>query len=514
MRAITLMCVCVCAVAAWSVALPPVFGDNAVLQAEMAVPVWGTADAGEAVTVAIDDAKVAATADAAGRWRVVLPAHKAGGPYTLTVTGAKGAASAQNVLFGEVWFCSGQSNMQYTLDRAANGKEAAANADFPTMRMFQANTQMAFEPQTTVKGQWVVCTPATAPKYSAVGFFFGRELLANRKTPVGLIHVSQGWTPGEAWMSREALLADPDLKIIVDRWDEIIRDAKAYQDAMKTWQALADQAKKDGVAPPAQPVKPKADPNFLHRASGYWNGGVAPLAGYGIRGIIWYQGETNEVRAHQYRKEFSALIRSWRQAWGQGDLPFLFVQVAPVLPPDPQPVESEWAELREAQAMALALPNTGMAVTVDIGEEKDVHPKAKAEVGYRLSLLARALVYKEDIPCYGPLYESMAVEGKKIRLRFSHVDGGLRCLFGEVRGFAIAGADRKFVPAKVTIEKDNTVLVESDAVPNPVAVRYAWANNPMPVNLVNGLNLPTAPFRTDDWPGKTVGFTKMTVDLF
>ncbi len=512
MRFFALIFLLLCAGVAWgTVALPPVFGDNAVLQAGMPVPVWGTAGPGEAVTVAIDGQTVAVKADAAGCWRAVLHKHAAGGPFTLTATGAKNAVTAANVLFGEVWFCSGQSNMQFTLDRADNGKEAAATADFPTMRMFTGNAQVAYTPQTTIKGSWVVCTPETAPKFSAVGFFFGREILRARKTPVGLLHVSQGWTPGEAWMSRESLLADPDLKIIVDRWDAITKYARDYPALKKAWDDACAKAKADNTPAPPEPVRPK-DPNFLHRACGYWNGGIAPLVGYAIRGVIWYQGETNEVRANQYRKEFTALIRCWRKAWGQGDLPFLFVQVSSVLPPDPQPIESEWAELREAQALALKLPNTGMAVTVDIGLEKDVHPLDKVDVGYRLGLLARALVYKETVPCYGPLYQGMKVEGKKIRLRFTHTDGGLLVKGDTLRGFDIAGADHKFVHAQATIDKD-TVLVWADGVPAPVAVRYAWANNPMPIVLFNGLHLPVAPFRTDNWPGKTVGFTKLTVDM-
>jgi sialate O-acetylesterase len=231
-----------------------------------------------------------------------------------------------------------------------------------------------------------------------------------------------------------------------------------------------------------------------------------------MRGVIWYQGETNEVRGHQYRTLFPALITDWRRAWGQGDFPFLFVQVANVLPPDPVPIESEWAELRESQALALGLPNTGMAVTIDIGEEKDVHPKNKQDVGVRLGLVARALVYNEKVPYSGPRYQRMTVDGARIRLRFTHVYKGLTTADGQpLRTFTIAGADHKFVPAQARID-GQTIVVWSDQVPAPVAVRYAWANNPAGCNLANKAGLPASPFRTDQWPGKTDHETALTVD--
>jgi len=495
------------------VALPPVISDSMVLQQAQHAQLWGTAAPGEPVTVCLANQTVQTTADVQGKWSLRLKPIKAGGPYTLVVSGAKNTLTVHDVLVGEVWCASGQSNMEFTLDRANNAEQEVAAANYPTLRIFTANRQVARTPQESVGGHWVVCTPQTAGKFTALGYFFGREIIKARKTPVGLLHISCGWTPGEAWMPREALTADPDLKIIVDRWDEITRDADTYPTRFTEWQKACDAAKTAGQPLPAEPAKPK-DPNFMHRACGLWNGGVAPLTPYTIRGIIWYQGETNEVRAYQYRKEFQALIRGWRQAWGEGDIPFLYMQVSSVLPADPVPVDSEWAELREAQTMALALPNTGMALTMDITDDwKDVHPRNKQDAGFRLGLVARAKVYGEKIPYSGPMYKGMKVENSAIRITFTCTDGGLHTKNNEpLRGFTIAGADHKFVYATARLDKD-TVVVSSDQVANPVAVRYAWANNPLGSNLYNGVPLPAVSFRTDDWTEKTRGFTKLTVDL-
>jgi sialate O-acetylesterase len=497
------------------VRLHPLFSDHAVLQAGMKAPVWGRAAPGERVTVEFQGQRRTAAADPAGRWQVVLDDLKAiAEPAELRVVPAAGEPIVvKDVLVGEVWLASGQSNMEWPVEKSLNPETEVAAAQFPGLRQFLVNKTVAFTPQDWVEGTWVVCSPETVGKFSAVAYFFGRHLHNLRKTPVGLVHCSAGWTPAEAWMSRAALQSDPDFAYILERWDAATEAAARYDAALKAWKAEAEKAKAAGQPEPAQPAKPRVDPSFIHRASGFWNGGIAPLAPFAIRGVIWYQGETNEVRGYEYRKLFQALIRGWREAWAQPDLPFLFVQVANVLPPDPQPVASEWAELRESQRLALALPRTGMAVAIDVGEEKDVHPKNKQEIGRRLALIARAQVYGEkDLVFSGPLYRAMKVEGAAIRCEFDYAAGGLATPGNApLRGFAIAGADRKFVYADARLEGE-TVVVSSPQVPEPVAVRYAWANNPAGCNLQNQAGLPASPFRTDDWPAKTAGFRKLYID--
>lgn len=498
--------------------LSQLFADHMVLQQQMPVPVWGRAEPGEKVVVRFAGQTKRATADAEGRWRVTLKALKASDePRELTVQSgdAEPAVRVQDVLVGEVWLCSGQSNMQFELHRAENGGEAAATADCPRIRFFQVVSKVAAAPLRDVKGAWRLCTPQTASNFSAVAYFYGRELQAKLGVPIGLVHASQGWTPGEAWMSREALLAVPELRYIAERWDAVTADYPRAQEvhtqAMETWRKAEAAAKQAGTKVPPQPKAP-IDPMFLHRASGFYNGAIAPLAPMAMRGVIWYQGETNEVRGREYGILFPALIRDWRRTWDGREFPFLFVQVASVLPPDPEPVPSEWAELRESQAMALAVPKTGMACTIDIGEEKDVHPKNKLDVGRRLARVARARVYGEKKLVHsGPIYSGMQVEGSRIRVRFKELGGGLVCRGEALKTFAIAGADRKFVNAQAEIDGDS-VVVWSEAVADPVAVRYAWANNPEGCNLYNQAGLPALPFRTDTWPGKTDGYRKLFVD--
>lgn len=497
-----------------TVKIPAIFGEHMVLQQQQPIPVWGTATPGETITVSLAKRQATTVAKPDGSWRVTLDKLPAGGPFTLTVAG-EDTITINDVLLGEVWLCSGQSNMQFTLKKANDAEAEIAAADYPTLRMFAVNSNIAYTPQTDVKGKWIVCSPETAAEFTAVGYFFGREILQTQHVPVGLLHVSQGWTPAEAWMSMEMIRANPATAYIADRWEKLTADyptAKPeYDRKMAEWPQAAADAKAAGQPEPPKPVAP-ADPNFLHRAAGYWNGGVAPLIPYGIRGTIWYQGETNDSRAYQYRLLFPNLIRGWRKAWGQGDFPFLFVQVASVLPPDPTPIDSEWAELRESQAFGLAEPNTGMAVTIDIGDEKDVHPTNKQDVGHRLALLARVKVYGEKIPAYSPQYDRMSVKGGNVTLTFTNTYKGLKSKDQQpLIGFAIAGEDKKFVTAQAKIV-GHTVVVWADAVPTPAAVRYAWANNPAGCNLYNSSDLPCAPFRTDSWLAKTAYDTKMFID--
>lgn len=490
-----------------TVSTPSIFGDHMVLQQGKSLPVWGKADPGETVTVTLNDKTKSATACSEGRWTVKLPRMDAGGPYELTIEGKDNSLVFSDVLVGEVWLGSGQSNMQWTVANSANAAEEMANANFPKIRLFSVKRTVATSPQDDCEGSWAVCSPESIPEFSAVLYYFGRELHQKlNQVPMGLIHTSWGGTPAESWTSRAMLESDPDLAYMVQQWDQTLADypaAKtAYDKAMEEWQQAAEQAKAAGTAEPKKPDEPRG-PNHPWLASGLYNAMIAPLVPYAIQGAIWYQGESNANRAYQYRKLFPAMINDWRNAWGQGDFSFYFVQLANFQDTLPEPAESDWAELREAQTMTLSLKNTGMAVIIDIGEAKDIHPKNKQDVGKRLALNALAKNYGQDVVWSGPIYKSMRVWKDKIVLKFDHVLSGLTTSDGEApKGFAIAGADKKFVWADAIV-KGKKVIVSSPQVPEPVAVRYGWAINPV-CNLVNGKGLPASPFRTDEWPGLTV----------
>jgi len=508
-----------CALLIWSllivlptgadVKLPTLLSDNMVLQRDREVPLWGTADAEEPITVTLGDQQVTTTTNREGRWTVKLPPRPAGGPFELTIAG-KNTITLKNVLVGEVWVASGQSNMEWPVGASANAPQEIAAANFPQIRYFGVQHTVAGQPQSGVNGSWVECSPATVAGFSAVAYFFGRELHQTLGVPVGLIKSAWGGTPAEAWISRSGLESEPALKPLLERWDyaclqaleEHARSVDRYFQQITQWVQEAQQSGSPSPMPSAPGLPGTLTSPW--RASGLYNGMIAPLIPYAIRGAIWYQGESNAGRAYQYRTLFPAMIRDWRRAWGQGDFPFLFVQLANFMAPPAEPKESAWAELREAQTMTLQLPQTGMAVAIDIGEANDIHPKNKQDVGKRLALAALANTYGRDVVYSGPLYQSMAIEGNTVRLWFRHLGGGLVAQGGEpLKGFAIAGEDRKFVWAEAKIDGE-TVVVRSDQVPNPVAVRYAWADNPEGCNLYNRAGLPASPFRTDDWPGVTV----------
>jgi sialate O-acetylesterase len=338
-----------------------------------------------------------------------------------------------------------------------------------------------------------------------VAYFFGRYLHKELNVPVGLIHTSWGGTPAEAWTRREVLEANPDCAPILKRYDDAVakypQAMKEYEQKLAEWKEAAQKAKAESTNPPRRPGEPFG-PGHPHSPAGLYNAMIAPLIPYGIAGAIWYQGESNAGRAYQYRTLFPDMIKNWRNDWGVGKFPFLFVQLANFMKTKPEPDESAWAELREAQTMTLALPNTGMAVIIDIGDADDIHPKNKQDVGKRLALWALANTYGKKLVYSGPIYKSMKVDGNSIVLSFDHVGGGLVAKGGEeLEGFAIAGSDKKFVWADARINGD-TVIVSSDKVSEPVAVRYAWADNPV-CNLYNKEELPASPFRTDEWPGVT-----------
>ncbi len=497
----------------------PLFTDGAVLQRGQPVPVWGTARDGEKVTVEIDRQKVSTTA-AGGKWSVSLKPLKEGGPFTMKITGDN-AVTVNNLLVGEVWVCSGQSNMEWKFTQAHNAKEEGPKADYPKIRMFTVKKKVSAKPLAEADGSWVECSPQTVGGFSAVGYFFARDLYQKLGVPVGMIHTSWGGTPAQAWTSLEGFGNDPELKGYADatkqrlatydadvaayagkmegfnamakEWNETV--GKTYQETLKAWTEATAQAKQAGQPLPPKPAplspQPKAPANpdgGSGNPANLYNGMVAPLIPYGIKGTIWYQGESNAGQSKQYRTLFPAMIADWRTRWKQGDFPFLFVQIAPFNGQPP--------EIREAQFLTLAkVKNTAMAVTTDVGNATDIHPNQKEPVGQRLALAARALAYGEKIEYSGPLYDSMAAKGGKIVISFKHVGGGLVAKDGELKGFTISGEDKQFVPAKAEIQ-GSTIVVSAEGLSRPKAVRYGWANVP-DVNLFNKEGLPASPFRTD-----------------
>lgn len=490
--------VLVMAVAFGQLRLPSLISDHMVLQRDMPVRLWGTAAPNERVTVRFRGQEIATTADEKGRWQVTLPPAPAGGPFDLVVRGGDSEIVVRDVLVGEVWVASGQSNMEWPVAMAMNAEQEIAQANDAQIRFFQVPHRVAETPQEEGQGAWRVCSPETVKNFSAVAYFFARELRQHLKVPVGIVQATWGGTPAEAWTSLPTLQSDPAFRPLLDRWAKILAEYPAarqrYEAELQKWREEVERAKAEGKPVPPQP-RPPLGPEHPHRPANLFNGMIAPLTKFTIRGVIWYQGESNVGRAAEYRRLFPAMITDWRKAWGLGDFPFLFVQLANFLARKPEPSESAWAELREAQMFALKLPNTGMATAIDIGDANDIHPRNKQEVGRRLALVARAIAYGEPIVYSGPIYERMQVEGNKVRLFFRHVGSGLVCKGEKLTGFAIAGVDGKFVWAEAAIEGD-TVVVWSPQVLKPVAVRYAWADNPE-VSLYNREGLPALPFRTD-----------------
>ena len=625
------------------VKVPTYFSNNMVLQKGMAIPVWGWATPGEKVTVTIDQSSMSATADKEGKWNVKLPAMNYGGPYQLTIQG-KTNLSFENVMIGEVWVCSGQSNMEFQLITSKNGEAEVAASNYPNIRLFTVKKTISHQQQEKLQdGEWSQCSPATSSNFSAVGYFFGRELHQKLNVAIGLINSSWGGTIAETWTSEQTIGQNPDFtnqlaqlkKVNLDDYAKSVENevkqrvgetstidkgmkngqalwaAPAYNDA--SWKTMelpgyiesnglqgvdgivwfrkeitlsADEAKQkstlylakindsdstyiNGVligSTKLQAEKSRVypinagllktgkniitvriediggmggvygNPATLYLQSGdhnislvgswkykvgivkfnavlspnsyptlLYNAMIHPLVPFAIKGAIWYQGESNVERAKQYRRVFPDLIKDWRAHWNQGDFPFLFVQLANFKKQDSIPVESDWAELREAQTMTLALPNTGMAVTTDVGEALDIHPKNKQTVGLRLALAGLKVAYQKDIVYTGPVYQSMNVEGNKVTLTFDQTGSGIKIKdkYGYLKGFAIAGEDHQFHWATGKITGINTLQISSSEVQYPVAVRYAWSNNPEDANLYNSADLPASSFRTDNWKGIT-----------
>jgi sialate O-acetylesterase len=625
--------------------LAKIFGDHMVLQRSQPVPVWGWASPDEKITVSINHQLKETRAGKNGKWMLKLDPQPAGGPYTLKIATGKDSLLLDDVLIGEVWICSGQSNMEFELKRALHAADEIANANYPQIRQIKIPNTTSLVPKEDIpSGTWTVCSPATAGDYTAVGYFFARDIQKRLHVPVGLINSSWGGTMVETWISRgafeksdeframiaglpntsiEAIISQrkqamdeklralekgisdslpeeewknpeynsdgwPNLKepglweyqhlgldeldgivwlrreITLDREDaekpivlnlaKIDDNDKTYVNGVPVGSTNGYSADRHYVVPPGvfKPGKnviavrvedtgggggiygDSADLNLRAgertiSLTGNWrfriaktengpgninpnsyptllfNAMINPLVPYGIRGALWYQGEANADRAYQYRTAFPLMITDWRQRWGQGNFPFYFVQLASFNSANGDPVHgSTWAELREAQAMTLSLPNTGMAVTTDIGLRDDIHPTNKQDVGKRLAAIALNNLYGHTMQYSGPVYESLTVEGNKIILTFTHTGSGLvaKDKYGYLRGFAIAGSDHHYHYAKASIN-GNKVIVSSDAVPEPLEVRYAWADDAGDANLYNQEGFPAVPFRTDQWKGLT-----------
>jgi sialate O-acetylesterase len=490
--------VLLCALAARAdVKLPALFTDHVVLQQDKLVAVWGWADEGEKVSVEFRG-KIATAYSKEGKWKVLLPKLTAGGPYKLTVKG-KNEITINDVLVGEVWICSGQSNMEWPMHASFEPEKDIQNSANESIRLFTVPKLKSNEPVQDVSANWVECGPTTLSNFSAVAYYFGRDLQKALKVPVGLIHTSWGGSPAEVWM-REQVLAENDqykAEILEDYRTQLERS----REQIVKWEEARDEAKKSG-----KPFN-QGKPGPFWKPAELYNGMIAPLIPYGIAGAIWYQGESNAGRAHQYRMLFADMISNWRTDFGQGDFPFLLVQLAPwdkgkkreITEITKEPMNSDWAELREAQTISTkVLPNVGMAVITDVGDKDDIHPKKKEPVGHRLALAAEAIAYEKKVVYSGPTYKELEIEGDKAIVSFDHTGHGLEARGGELKGFAIAGPDRKFVWARAEI-KGGTVIVSSPDVKNPVAVRYGWADFPV-VNLFNKEGLPASPFRTDSFP--------------
>jgi sialate O-acetylesterase len=481
---------------AWAdVTLPALFSDHMVIQRNLPVHVWGRATPGEAVSVMFQDATASATADSIGSWSVHLPPVIAGGPFTLTVRGAN-TIVLNDVLAGDVWVASGQSNMELPLREAMNAPEEIAASNYPKIRFLQVPNRTFQYPLDDMAAQkgWIVTSPETSDSLSAVAYFFARDLQRQSGVPIGLLSSSWGGTPQEAWVSLKTISADASLMPVFALWARMNEDMAAdkirRQVALKAWQEAVETAKADGKAPPGRPWRANVDSGEWAPA-GLYNAMIAPLTPFPIRGVIWYQGESNADSDHVgiYGRLIESMIQDWRKAWGQGDFSFLLVQLTGFKN------GNKWPEAREAQRKALSIVHTGLAVTIDIGDPTNIHPKNKQEVGRRLALLARAVADGEKIEYSGPLYRLSAVEGGSIRVQFDHAGSGLVAKEGALRTFEVAGADRRFKPAEARID-GGTVVVSSSSVPAPLYVRYAWSDYP-DCNLYNSDGLPASPFQSE-----------------
>ncbi len=485
--------------------LPAIISDHMVLQQKQANPIWGWDTPGTKITVHFAGQEKTTETSADGRWTVKLDAAPASAqPQTLAITGTS-KREIQDVLVGEVWMCSGQSNMGFSLNEAWNGDIEAAASKLPNLRLIKVPRVGTQELQNDFKGEWKASAPDTASNFSAVGFLYGRYLHEILGVPVGLIDNSWGGSAAEAWVRRTSLESDPRFALLMEntaKREDALQSPNAkeqHQAAVDRHKAAAAKARAEGKPAPRAPQSPDAWLAGNQRPGNIFNGVVNPTLGYGIKGVIWYQGESNASRAHEYRELFPFMIEQWRKEWAQGDFPFYWVQLADYLPEKAEPGESTWAELREAQTRTLALPNTGQAVIVDLGEGRDIHPRNKHDVAARLVRWALVQDYGLKFPHRSPEFKSLSIDGAKARVTFDCFGSSLRPFdVADARGFAICGEDKVWHWAKGKIVGKDAVDLTSDAIPKPVAVRYAWADNPV-CNLFSNDGLPVTPFRTDEF---------------
>ncbi len=495
---------------------PAVIGNNMVLQQNHKNPIWGWDNPGQDVEVLISGQSHKGKTDKNGYWKVTLNPMKAStAPKTMTIQGSS-ILKYENILIGEVWVCSGQSNMGWSVGQSDDKDLESMSAKFPNLRLISVPQVGTQEPQNDFNGKWEASTPESTINFSAVGYFFGRKLHQILDIPVGLIDNAWGGSACEAWIPRDRLNKMAVAKPYMDQWRKTEETfdfenlQKAYQEKLKGWQTKATAARKAGKpAPGGRPRPPRNQMTGQHRPANLYNGVLNPIIGYGIKGAIWYQGESNSNRAHAYRDVFPLMIQSWRDAWKQGDFSFYWVQLADFQNEQDQPISENWPELREAQTLTLdKLKNVGEAVIIDVGEGRDIHPRNKQTVANRLLRNALVKDYGYNLPHQSPRYKDMAIKGSKVTVTFDHVGAGLYCFdTREPVGFAICGKDQKFVWADAKLIGKDKVEVWSDKIKEPVAVRYAWMNNPV-CNLFRkdgSVTLPVTPFRTDDFPMITKG---------
>lgn len=501
------------------ISMPAIFGSNMVLQQNHACPVWGKAEPSASISLSFAGKTYQAKANKKGGWRVTLDPHPASNnPLIMNITeepsdGKKNSdfLSYENILVGEVWLCSGQSNMQWSVSRSQDSDLESLSAHYPNLRLITVPQVGSQEPQYDFKGAWESATPTTAANFSAVGYFFGRRLHQILQVPVGLVNNSWGGSACEAWIPRNRLeqckLAQPYLKEwqAKEKNHDFNSQLEDYKNRLAKWQA----EQKKGNAKGKRPREPRNPMTGQHRPANLYNGVLHPLIGYGIKGTIWYQGESNGGRAHAYREVFPLMIQSWRLAWGQGNFPFYWTQLADYRNEVDTPGDSSWAELRESQTITLQkLKKVGEAVIIDAGEGRDIHPRNKQIVANRLLRHALVNEYGHEIPNHSPTYKSHEIMGNKIQITFDQTGDGLYCFDTKSPvGFAICAKDQKFVWAEAKLLGKDKVEVWADSVSSPVAVRYAWADNPV-CNLYRkdiSVTLPVTPFRTDDFLLTTIG---------
>lgn len=440
------------------VRLPAIISTHMMVQANSNPRIWGWASPGEKIQITYANKKIETVADAGGNWHVFLGKIKPGTKFDLDIT-ATNTLSIKDVLAGEVWVCAGQSNMEFQLGRSNNATAELESHNWPQIRFFKVKQEASVTPMNDVSGAWTVYSPQAAKDWSAVGYYFAKDLSQQLGRPVGMIESTRGGTAAQLWVSQDALNREDTVHSVM---------------SMST-----------------------TTENSFTTPSGLFNGMINGITPYTVSGITWYQGESNAKEPELYKKLFPALIEDWRKHWDSPELPFIFVQL-PNYSLD-NPAGTQWAELREAQGFALQLKNTAMAVTIDVGESKNLHPKDKQPIGHRLALNALNLVYHQKLPCSGPTLKSMKPLPGSILCQFDNTYQGMRAKNGAaLSGFQICGADRHYVKANAVIQ-GRSVTLSSPQVANPVAIRYAWANDPE-ANLENGIGLPAAPFRTDYQP--------------